>query len=687
MKPSPARTSSSGREGLLAAAAALAVFALSLGLRRQGLDLLEEGQWLLCAWVLEQGGHLYREIFTRQGPLDAHLLWLVFAMAGTRVASLALLEAAFDGLAAGALLVGARRLGAGRWAGLAPVGVLALGPFPPRFTLALWAAVLLAGAARRGAIVLAGLLAALAALGGMDALGLVLLLAIFAPPTRRPRLFRTAATLPLLATLAAGLGSGTLPAALDQVGGGWAARLGDQIERVPPTRLLHTFVTAENAPSPFTLLKTGEELPPILPAAASLRTWSWRLRLFLLAGIGGWAWRRRARWGPSARPLLIVALAPWVGIILRGDARFVDTAWLGALVFLPLLLGRGSFPTGRREPKKEAPGPGGRLAWAGLAVVLLWGPSLAENGWLLTHPHRPGLRWWKGPTAGVALSTGTLNALHRLHKALPEAVTTRGEPLLAWPASPGLNFLLQAPPALPQTLLLPERIRHPNALARQLEQAAPEVVLLGLSWDFPGRRIGQLAPGCWDHLREHYRVRGNLVQAPVKLRILERLGPREKLDELPLPARLPDVEQTVANGESPALRHDFEIGQTLLVGDRDLEGFAVRWRTKAKDVTVPLRLRIWMQQGDRWSNLAARYDVDTKIPGDLHRSYFRFPPVKDSAHRRVAITFEAREDLPYDLRLLWHRHGLSDVPVDFYPEGTALLEMEPVDADLYFLSW
>ena len=676
MKPSPAREPSARREILLAAAAALVVFAASLGLRRQGLDLLEDGQWLLSAWVLERGGHLYREIFTRQGPLDAHLLRTLFAVAGTKAASLALLKAAVDGLAAGALLAGTRRLGAGRWAWLAPLGVLALGPFPPRFTLVLVAAVILVVAKRRGGIVLAGLLAGLGALGGVDSLALVLLLVIFAPRPSRSWLFRGAVALPLLVALAAGLAQGTLPAAVDQVVGGWTARLGDQLERVPPTRLVHTLVSAEAAPSPFTLLKTGETLDPILPGAAILHAWSWRLRLLMLAVVGIWAWRRRARWGGPAQALMVMTLAPWMGLLLRGDARFVDAAWLGALVFLPPLLAvwghRPAF---------------GRFALLLLLPVLLWGPALIEDGWLLVHAHRPGLQEWPRSTAGIALSRETIDSLDALFAQLPRNPSQPEEPILVWPASPGLNFLLGAPPAVPQTLLLPERVRHPEALLARLQEAAPRLVLLGLSWDFTGRRIDELAPGCWDHLREHYRVLGNLAQGTVKLRILQRLAGEESAEQLPLPQRLPDVEQTVANGASPALRHDFEVGQSLLVGDRDLEGFAVRWRTKAKDVTVPLRIRIWMQRRQGWDSLAEQYDVDVKIPGDLHRSYIHFPTVAESAHHMVAITFETREDLDFDVRLLWHRHGLTDAPIDFYPEGTALVEMEPVQADLYFMSW
>ena len=679
-----------GRDLLLAALSAIVVVAATAGLRRQGLDLLNGGQWLLCAWVLQQGGHLYREIFTRQGPLDAELLRAFFLLAGTRAASLALLKAFFDGLAAGAVFLGARRLGAGRWAFLAPLGVFALGPFPPRFILATVAAVILslaiAGGGRRmsqSMVALAGLLAGLSALGGLDSLGLVLLLAVFAPRDRRPRLFRALALLPLLVALGFALGNGTLPAAVDQLAGGAATRLVDQLERIPPTRLVHTFVRAENAPSPFTLLKTGEILPPVLPASPTLRAWSWRLRLLLLLGIVVWAWRRPARWGPEALPLLVVASAPWMGILLRGNASFVDTAWLGGLVFLPLLLESGA---GRGFVQTKAPGAARHLLIL-LLVALLFGPALVENTWLALHPHREGLHWWKGRSAGIALSSGTLHGLHKLYDQLLPGVRAGQEPMLVWPASPGINFLVGAKPALPQTLLLPERIRHPRELAEQLKAAAPHLVLLGLSWDFTGRRIEELAPGCWDHLREHYRVLDNLAQAPLKLRILQRLGPNETAEELPLPARLPDVEQTVANGESPAIRKNLEVGQSFLVGPRDLRGFAVRWRTRKKDLTVPLRIRIWMQQGGRWNSLAESYDIDAKIAGDLHRSYFRFSPVKDSANRKVAITFEAREELEIDLRLLWHRHGASDAPVDFYPEGTAMIDMEPTSADLYFLSW
>ena len=35
----------------------------------------------------------------------------------------------------------------------------------------------------------------------------------------------------------------------------------------------------------------------------------------------------------------------------------------------------------------------------------------------------------------------------------------------------------------------------------------------------------------------------------------------------------------------------------------------------------------------------------------------------------------------------WHRHDAPDRVVDFYPNGSAVVNLKPVDADLYFFSY
>jgi hypothetical protein len=158
-----------------------------------------------------------------------------------------------------------------------------------------------------------------------------------------------------------------------------------------------------------------------------------------------------------------------------------------------------------------------------------------------------------------------------------------------------------------------------------------------------------------------------------------------KLNELTLPQRLPDVEQSVGNGVSPALRSNYEIGQSFRVGPRDLEGFAVRWRTDADSLTVGVRIRIWKWENGGWNRLMEIYELEVPIRGDFDRSFLRFGPVEDSAGQLLAITFELKEDPGPELRFVWHDE--KDGAPDLYPEGAALVELKPQDADLYFFSW
>ena len=576
--------------------------------------------------------------------------------------------------------------------------MVTLAPFPPRYLVLGVAAALLTGAitrARAGEsartsfstrlpvlFCASGFFLALATLSGVDGLLLALLLGggtLSALPRETPPLRARArawlwlgAAIPLIGVLLGGVLKGNLLKGFDQVLLAGFSESMHLIANFSPGKWWHGLWDARFALSPFKSLMTGESLHELFPSAPILRVLSFRLQNLLLFFVLAWAWSRPSFRRARMRPLMILATAPLVGTIFHGNAMYSHRAWLAVAILLPLLLSE------LRKPSLRAGAAAG-------VVLLAWSLPIMENTWLATHMQREDLRWWHRPRTGIALDTQQVSKLDALFALLKAESGDKQEPLLVWPKSPAINFLMDAPLALPQAVLLPGRVRHEERLAPQLEQSAPRHILLGLSWNYTGEQIEELAPGCWDFMRQNYRVLGSVIGPDLRFRVLQHLGPDEKLEELTLPQRLPDVEQSVGNGVSPALRTKFEIGQSFRVGPRDLEGFAVRWRTEADSLTVGLRIRIWKWEKNGWNRLMETYELDVPIRGNLDRSFLRFGPVEDSAEQLVAVTFELKKDPGPELRLVWHdeKNGAPDL----YPEGAALVELEPRDADLYFFSW
>ncbi|HKI83404.1 MAG TPA: hypothetical protein VKA63_03625 [Candidatus Krumholzibacteria bacterium] len=666
-----------------------------LRIRAQGLDFLQDGIWLLSASILHRGGALYREIVTREGPFDAELLRGVFLFLGEKAAALAFLKALVDALAAALGSAWAFHQGKKSLAWLTPLGILILAPFPPRYLVVGVAAALLTAAIARARgsrqaefsqrlsllFLASGFCLSLAAVSGVDGLLLALLLAggtLRVLPRETPALRSRAnawlwlgAAIPLLGVLLGGVLQGNLLKGFDQVLLAGTERSLHLIADFSPAKLGHGLWDARLAISPFKSLMTGESLHELFRSAPILRVLCFRLQNLLLFALVAWAWSRPSFRRAQMRPLMILATAPLVGTILHSDAMNSHRAWLAVLILLPLLL-------------SELRPASLRAAAAGL-VLLAWSLPLMEDGWLATHTRREDLRWWQRPRAGIALDTQRVSKLDSLIELMKPENGGKREPLLVWPNAPALNFLMDAPLALPQAVLLPGRVRHKERLAPQLAQSAPRHILLSLSWNYTGEQIEELAPGCWDFMRQNYRVLGSVIGPDLRFRVLQHLDPGEKISELTLPQRLPDVEQSVGNGVSPALRTKFEIGQSFRVGPRDLEGFAVRWRTDADSLTVGVRIRIWKWEKGGWNRLMEIYELEVPIHGDLDRSFLRFGPVEDSAGQLLAITFELKEDPGPELRFVWHdeKNGAPDL----YPEGAALVELEPQDADLYFFSW
>ncbi len=114
----------------------LAIVGVTHRVAVQGFNLLDDGLWLLGARIAASGGALYRDLAAVYGPAKFYLLAPFLAVFGASVRTLAVFLAGSAALAAVLGYVGARRQGAGRFAWLLPITVLALGPVPPRYVAA-----------------------------------------------------------------------------------------------------------------------------------------------------------------------------------------------------------------------------------------------------------------------------------------------------------------------------------------------------------------------------------------------------------------------------------------------------------------------------------------------------------------------------------------------------------------------
>jgi hypothetical protein len=212
--------------------------------------------------------------------------------------------------------------------------------------------------------------------------------------------------------------------------------------------------------------------------------------------------------------------------------------------------------------------------------------------------------------------------------------------------------------------------------------------LLGLRPNVSGTYLRRAAPTLWAYLRQHYRVQDNLAESPDPFRVLARApGGYTEILTLPLAQRLADIEQAVANDAGPALRPEMTVGQSFPVGPLDLAGFAVRWRTRGTNVALRLRVGVWQEYGGGFDTLLEFFDVDVTVAGDLDRSYLRLTPVAGTAATTVAVTLELIEPARDEVRPMWHRHGASSATQDLFPEGSALVGMAPVAADLWFYAY
>jgi hypothetical protein len=667
------------------AVAVAAPLVLCLTAYRQGFSLLDDGLWLLGARMLAEGKRLYVDCPAIYGPARFAVLAPFFLLAGKSALALAILKAVATAAASGLGFAAARRLGAGRLAWLVPFGVIGLGPIDPRY-VATGAFALLAGRPTganppRQALGLGFAWGILATFGLDTALFGTLIVgsvAILAPDGRRAiRAWRHLAAgiaLPLAALAVVGAATDTLAEAVRQAivfpVSGFREAMG--------VSWLQLLRGANADLRPFSGIFTGEELAPLGPLHAPLRTlslrvlavtiWPFVLLLFVRT--------RRRPSTPLTAAVTAFAATGLLTLLGRGDVAHLKSCWLGALWVLPALLAR-------------VPARGPVRAALALGVgALLFLPLAGETAWLAWHASRPQLATWARPTARIRMATTWIDDIEEVFTNLPDV---RGQPMVIWPTYPGLYALMDVEPATRYVALLrPGEISDPDAEIARLDAARAAYILIGYfghSYTSSGLLMQQLEPRIWDYLRRSYRVIGYSRSDRVRFRILQREPEGlAALRTLPLLQRLSDQEFPFTNGESPPLQPGRPVGQSFPVGSLGLEGLCVSF-TGQPPMDTSLRLAVWIDEGKRGYRCLRRTTVALNLHESPQVTCFELPDMPEAAGRRALVTFEAAAATATPLAMRWFLHAPGAFPFDFCPDGSAFLGERPVDADLFFYSY
>ncbi len=719
-------------------------FALGLLVHRQGYNLLDDGLWLLGSRVLADGGVLHRDLFSIYGPARYVVLLPFFVLIGRSVLALAVLKAVLDGLCAGGGFLLVRRLGAGRWSWLVPVGVVALGPYSPRYCCAALLAWLVGSmlwrsrggkpaGMRQGLLVGGGW--GLLSLFGLDAAGygaVIVLLGgwlgcwmsggqpvpagygrAFAnekaePAQPPPDLQRSSTNLisrPALAGIAFGLLAVLGTAAGTAVALGILPAVAWQTVVYPLSRFTSemsisigdTFLDHPWLREPFAGLYTGEVFEPVWPGQSGLRELALRMLLglvWIVPVAAGWLGRRRGdpRWGP----LIALAVAGWFSLAARSDPTHLSTAWLGGLLLLPLL-GADLSRTSRRRPGLPP------LVVFVLVTVAL-GPLLGEKLWLAGSAGRDSLARWERPTAGVLMDRQRLARLESVFTSLPRDGQS---PLICWPAQPGINFLLEAPLGVAQATLLGGEVRDPDAVIAEFERQRPPLILLGRCWGIVPRvrDLQGLAPEIWSYLRHHYYIASDHALGREEFRFLLRApGGVDEILTMPAKHRLPGCGQYVNNGISPDLNTGILVSQSLVVKEFDFSGITVGLRAPGP---YPAERQVQFsvhrgRPGDQATPLAS-YRTTVQLQKSLQLVHFNPGVLAGTRGQLLTITFSAPEQ-PGDqgggqfagqphrstagpLHLSWNGPVEGQRYTEYYTPGTMYLDGRPIAADLYFLAY
>jgi hypothetical protein len=652
------------------ALAGLVLGLVGWSLYRQGMDLGGDGAWLLGADRLLHGARLYRDLDPGDGPLR---YWVLSPFLALRhdFSALTLLRSLALALTGALGLAWARTHGVGRWRWAWPVLLLALGPLDLPGAMLLGGVLVLVSHRREAAAAL-GALCVLSL--GLDprvavAMGILAAGAHFA---RTPQERDGAGRFALGAAGAAAflLLTGVLGGSLDSmlrntfVHPWW--RLQQHFLEGGALHWWHTLLRGERVQSALAFLSTGESLQSFGTWQEFLHRWAWR-GLALLSVLGGGflaVLLRNVRRG-LALGLSLSAVAVWL-LVADGDVAAMALAAL--LVFAGAVISLGMRPGSIAA----------RLAVLAFCVVAL--PLGAERLWLATRIDRPELARYDRAGVDVARERG-----HRLQEFFDRIQPALTRPVVVWPDQAGLYFLYDALPAVPQ-LGLTGLDLAPGTRSESLIRSDPEVVILAQNWNTPAQRLRAEDPPLWSTLRNRYRVAGWLRGRTDRLRLLVRMKETESRETLPLERQLPLVELSVSNDVSPALRKNLTVGQSFTTGDEDLTGVMFKWKTTGKNLKFDVKVRVWQKRGAEFDALLSSSVVNIEVPEDGARSYIRLE-VPNTRHLELAVTLEPMDDLQDEVRLVWHRHDLGGVDVDFYPQGSALLDLHETDADLYFSAY
>jgi hypothetical protein len=131
------------------------------------------------------------------------------------------------------------------------------------------------------------------------------------------------------------------------------------------------------------------------------------------------------------------------------------------------------------------------------------------------------------------------------------------------------------------------------------------------------------------------------------------------------------------------------IGQVFRVGGLDLHGVVLLVATTGK-LPAETDMQIEIEEvldGGRTQSLAL---FKSRVPLDQSAQLrtLAFPVIPRTAGKMIVLNLSVAPNSEHEVRLLWHdpRADKGD-PVDYYPDGHALLNGRPVDADLFFISY
>lgn len=658
----------------------------------QGFNILDDGLWLLGTQVLADGGTLYRDFFTVYGPMKFYLLLPFFWILGESVRTLVVFKAFIAGSSSIFGFIVARRYGARYYGWLVPLCILAIGSVPPRyFFLSLFAFAFSEMSSRSSRLFINGLLLGLAwgaiSLFGLDMLlcGIIVVFMggtcgrIIAPVAFRPQIRWVYGT---LVGFFGVLGFSLLIVA---VTGSLTHFIWDTL--ICPTafsphhigqNFLEGFLSPRGSNTVFSQVFTGENLGPAWPGHSVMRTtgvWTMMILIFATPFLAAKVGRKSV--DPRLGPIISLAFAGWVTLLWRSDVAHVLAAFYCTLV--PSVCILSNFRISRIPVS----------AIGTVAIVLATAPFAGERLWLLSQANRPNLVQWERPTAQFYMAKSRVDVLEPLLESLGSDART---PTVGWPAQPGLVFLADRPLATRQVTLLSGSVRDESAVIEDLRASNPTQMIIGrISGLAPGARsMEALAPSVWAFLRSHFFIESQVADGSEGFQVIRSAKKSGiELRDLPLERQIPGTSQLVKNSQTPVLESGMTVGQEFRVGGLDLHGMVFLFSTTG-NLPTEFDVEITVEEiltGGRTKQLAL---FKSLVPLDqrVQLRTLALPDIPRSADKQIVFELSITSDEEHDIRMLWHDpQAENGDSTDYYPDGNALLNGQPVRADLFFISF